>query len=540
MTSLADFDINADGDDQGYDATNAEVLTIRLRNSIFGVRSWVLQTFDSTAFDRTKSIERNPPRQSKGAPELTLVGATSGKAVSPSTVGGNITTTMPGSGSHSWLLRSIVNGGIGTDGKADASLIRERMVVIRDADDSRKIVSTERTQYEDDGWAGASMVGPVGPTGAAGGTGPTGGIGPTGPAGTFSPATGTATGRASYNAYTSADSPITWTTAADIPAGSLLVIHLSGPGGGGGGGGANRTSAGADVLGGGAGGGGVRLPPILMSRQAVIDGLPVVITLPAGGSAGAGGSTAGAQVGGSDGSSPSGDATISFAGVVVFTAFRGGGGSGAAAGGASSEGAGGGGGGLYQAGTAATTIGTIGGRPTPGASSGTEANGSATSPGFGGGFGAQASSSGSVGGSSVYGGGGGGCSLIGAGAGGTGGRSGWGGSGGGGGGSVDAATTARAGKNAGANFTRPGATGGAVGAVGNPGIAGTEGMGASGGGGGGSVMGASATGMVGGVGGVGGGGGGGGGAAMGTSGTATGGTGGIGGSAQCIVVGLPG
>ena len=45
--ALADFDINADGEDQGFDGTNDQVQTFQLRTQPpNGVRSWRLQVFD--------------------------------------------------------------------------------------------------------------------------------------------------------------------------------------------------------------------------------------------------------------------------------------------------------------------------------------------------------------------------------------------------------------------------------------------------------------------------------------------------------------
>jgi hypothetical protein len=153
MTALADFDINGDGGDRGFDATASQVLTFTLRTQPpHGIRRWTLQVFDADTFDPTEKINVNPPRQSAGSPELTLIGATSGQLVAPSTLSGEITCTLPSSAFHAWIIRSVVNGGKDDRGRDDSSLIRERMVVIRDACDRRPIVITETTQYSTEGW----------------------------------------------------------------------------------------------------------------------------------------------------------------------------------------------------------------------------------------------------------------------------------------------------------------------------------------------------------------------------------------------------
>lgn len=155
------FTINADSSNQGFDATNAQVLSLRLKTlPVSGVQRVLFQVFDPTGFNPdVDDLVGNPPRSSPGAPTLTLVGATSGQAVSPASVDGIVNVTMPASGSHSWIVRCSVNGGVGTlpDGRTGPrpELIHERMIVIRDANGNRAVVATEQTQYSDDGWAGA-------------------------------------------------------------------------------------------------------------------------------------------------------------------------------------------------------------------------------------------------------------------------------------------------------------------------------------------------------------------------------------------------
>src|SRR5215471_8074418 len=94
------FSIDADSGNQGYQASNSQVLNIKLRNPA-GVRSVLFQVY-STIIDPALGVVANPPRASSGAPILTIVGATSGQAVSPVTPDGEVTIAMPVSGGHSW------------------------------------------------------------------------------------------------------------------------------------------------------------------------------------------------------------------------------------------------------------------------------------------------------------------------------------------------------------------------------------------------------------------------------------------------------
>lgn len=154
------FTIDDDDSDQGFDALNAATLTLQLKTlPVSGVHTVLFQVFDPDGFDAELGIAGNPPRASTGAPVLDLVGATTGQAVAPAAVDGLVTVELPGSGSHSWIVRCVVNGGIGTlpDGRSGPrpELIHERMIAIRDANGNRAIVPTETTQYSDDGWAEA-------------------------------------------------------------------------------------------------------------------------------------------------------------------------------------------------------------------------------------------------------------------------------------------------------------------------------------------------------------------------------------------------
>lgn len=158
MPIAALFDINLDGEDSGYEAANSESLSLKLRDP--SAASTVLfQVYDPAGPNPELGIAANPPFASKGAPTLTLVGATSGQAVSPTTVAGAVTCAMPGTGSDSWIVRCVVNGGRrelpnGTT-VVDPTLIYERGIFIPTAYGTRKVVLTERTQFEPHGWAGA-------------------------------------------------------------------------------------------------------------------------------------------------------------------------------------------------------------------------------------------------------------------------------------------------------------------------------------------------------------------------------------------------
>jgi hypothetical protein len=154
------FDINADGGNQGFAATNSQVLTLRLRQQPpLGVATVLFQVFNPAGFDPTLRIAANPPRASLAAPALTVVGATSGPSASPATVDGSVTITMPATGSHSWIVRCVVNGGLrtlpGGQQVVDPTLIHERGVYVPTVLGARKVVCTELRQFSDDGWAGA-------------------------------------------------------------------------------------------------------------------------------------------------------------------------------------------------------------------------------------------------------------------------------------------------------------------------------------------------------------------------------------------------
>lgn len=154
------FSIEGDDGNAGYQASAGQTLTLRLRaQPPVGVNTVLFQVWNPAGADPTLGIAANPPRASKGAPTLTLVGSTEGSAVSPSGgVDGTVTVEMPGSGGHSYLIRCVVNGGYrqlpnGTQ-VLDPTLIHERGVWTAPAAGVRKAIATEVNQFEAEGWAG--------------------------------------------------------------------------------------------------------------------------------------------------------------------------------------------------------------------------------------------------------------------------------------------------------------------------------------------------------------------------------------------------
>jgi hypothetical protein len=154
------FTVNDDTSDQGYDADAEDVLTLRLKQlPPAGVATVLFQVWSPGGFDSALGIAANPPRSSPGAPQLTLEGATSGPSVSPVAIDGTVAVALPSEVGNSWIVRCVVNGGMGTlpDGRTGpvAGLVHERMIAVRDGNGCRAVIPTETTQYDDDGWAGA-------------------------------------------------------------------------------------------------------------------------------------------------------------------------------------------------------------------------------------------------------------------------------------------------------------------------------------------------------------------------------------------------
>lgn len=148
MANLAKFTIEGTASSPGgYDGTTGQVVHFALEGGPSGpVQRWTVQVYDAT--------DPTSPLASYGAPTLTLVGATSGQKVDAATPGSTITCTLP-SGMNSWIVRSLVNGGVNAKGKADSDYVFERMVVVRDGSGRRKVLATEATQYGPEGWARA-------------------------------------------------------------------------------------------------------------------------------------------------------------------------------------------------------------------------------------------------------------------------------------------------------------------------------------------------------------------------------------------------
>lgn len=151
MTNLAKFIIEGSeggvspSSDRGYDAVHEETLAFRLEASASLVRSFAIQVYSASVPDS--------PLASSGAPQLTLVGATSGQSVLAVNPAADITTEMPETGVHFWLVRCLVDGGKDADGNDDPNRVFERGIAILTGSGLRKMVASESTQYEEAGWA---------------------------------------------------------------------------------------------------------------------------------------------------------------------------------------------------------------------------------------------------------------------------------------------------------------------------------------------------------------------------------------------------
>ncbi len=153
------FDINGDGNDQGFTGSNGQAVAFKLRDDPApGVTSVLFQVFDPGLFDAGLGIAANPPRSSCDAPTIVLdngAGST-GQAVKTTAPTGTVTSAFPASGAHSYIVRCVVNGGqsVGPNGKLgpDATLIHERIITVPNLLGTRKPITTETNQFEDDGW----------------------------------------------------------------------------------------------------------------------------------------------------------------------------------------------------------------------------------------------------------------------------------------------------------------------------------------------------------------------------------------------------
>jgi hypothetical protein len=101
------------------------------------------------------------PRATDGAPILTLNNGAGhiGQAVDAETPTANVTLSgVPSSDSepHLWEVRCVVNGGTNQRGAFDPDLIFSRFVALRNAAGLRKILQSERDEYDPvESWAGA-------------------------------------------------------------------------------------------------------------------------------------------------------------------------------------------------------------------------------------------------------------------------------------------------------------------------------------------------------------------------------------------------
>ena len=158
MPNLALFDIDADGVDQGFIVSPPGPITMTLRlNPPTGVQRVQYQVFDPGLFDPNLGIAANPPRASDGAPVLVLDnGTTTGQIVQVPTPNAPATIDFTGiSGSHSWLLRCIVNGGVELVNGVfvpSRDRVHERIIAVPGVSLIRDGIATETTQFEDDGW----------------------------------------------------------------------------------------------------------------------------------------------------------------------------------------------------------------------------------------------------------------------------------------------------------------------------------------------------------------------------------------------------
>jgi hypothetical protein len=133
---------------RGIDLTHGAAVSFALESApgvvVHKTDFWVYSASDEAA-----------PLASKDAPLLVLSGLTEGQRVQASTPAHSVTTVLPGSGAHSWIVRCLVNNGVNIDGSTNPDYVFERMVCIRTAGGRRKIVGAEGTQYTVRGWADA-------------------------------------------------------------------------------------------------------------------------------------------------------------------------------------------------------------------------------------------------------------------------------------------------------------------------------------------------------------------------------------------------
>ncbi len=135
-------------DDRGFDAVHEEEISFRLEDGASNrVRSFHIQVYSPS--------NATSPRCSKDAPLLSLVGKTTGQFVEAPTPAGDITTEMPASGNHAWLVVGTVNGGRDAEGNLNEDYRFARIIAIRSEAGARKLVVGESTEYSVESWVDA-------------------------------------------------------------------------------------------------------------------------------------------------------------------------------------------------------------------------------------------------------------------------------------------------------------------------------------------------------------------------------------------------
>ncbi len=120
----------------GYDTIVSQVLTLQLED-LPALDVW------SVVFEVTQT--------SRDAPAL-VFSPVDGR---PTTPGGTVDVTMPGSGVHSYVIKCTINGGANASGTVVAAYTYSRLIAIKTISGLRKIVPAERTEYDEtNGWAG--------------------------------------------------------------------------------------------------------------------------------------------------------------------------------------------------------------------------------------------------------------------------------------------------------------------------------------------------------------------------------------------------
>lgn len=150
----------------GYDGTNSQTITLQLATN-------PAPDVYQTRFSIYNPSDPGSPLASASAPVLTLSPST-GIAATPTSA---VTFVLPASGSHTYKVRCVINGGVqAATGAVVPQWTFERIVAIRNASSLvRKLLPGETTEYSPRGWADEqnTMVdnfasgGP--PSGAAGG-----------------------------------------------------------------------------------------------------------------------------------------------------------------------------------------------------------------------------------------------------------------------------------------------------------------------------------------------------------------------------------